>query len=286
MGEFLAITAASSLHSSPAIGSLLMRSADGLRWSEAEPQHEQPWRLENFRYFGLGVDEILSLSVSFPDAWRGGTAGAILKLDDSLVAYYFTENYSNGTPLDDGASYLGAAISSDGRTWQQVEAPDFLHDWFQDEDRAMNDRGLSDQTWSWTFAVNGDRVLAMTGDSDGHMLWESRDGLRWEPISISFLEQPSFDVFGYASRPNGGSFPSPFSYRVVALEQGWAILPLAGIAAPEGEPSAMERGVLFSVDGHNWLPLQFDEGLAAAAGDKIFVRSLKNIIVATFQGSD
>ena len=292
MGEFLAIPSESIFERSPSRNALLRRSSDGLGWSDAEPQHEAPWRLETYRYFGFGVDEILSLSLSLPDAWsEGGPAGAILKLDDNYIAYYFTNGYWQGTPLEEETSYLGAAVSSDGRTWRQVETPDFLNDWFQDEDRAMWDRGLSDQTWSWTFAVNGDRVLTLTGDSDGHKLWESTDGLRWEPISISFLEQPSFEVFGYASRShetplsNGEGFPSPFSYRVVALEQGWAILPLAGIAAPEGPPLTNARGVLFSVDGYNWLPLQFDEGLAAAAGDKVFVRGLASMVVATFKGS-
>jgi hypothetical protein len=279
MGEFLAITSSG----------VLRRSSDGLGWSEAEPKDAAPRRFETYRYFGLEVDEILSLSLSLPDAWNGGgAAGAILKLDDTYIAYYFTADYWQSSPLEGETSYLGAAVSSDGRTWRPVEAPDFLHDWFHDESRAMWDRGLSEQTWAWTFAINGDRVLALTGDSDGHTLWESTDGLRWEPLSISFLEQPSFDVFGYAPRPhdtpllNGSNAPSPFSYRVTALEQGWAILPTGGIEAGE---EAEERGVLFSVDGHNWLPLQFEEGFAAAAGDKIFVRSFANMIVATYKGS-
>ena len=279
MGEYLAITSSGRLG----------RSSDGLGWAAAEPKDEAPTRLETYRYFGLEVDEILSLSLSLPDAWHGsGPAGAILKLDDTYIAFYFTANYWQSTPLEGETSYLGAAVSSDGRTWRPVEAPDFLQEWFHGDPRAMWDRGFSDQTWSWTFAVNGDRVLALTGDSGGHTLRESTDGLRWEPISVSFLEQPPFDVFGSATRshesplPDGAIVPSPFSYRVVALEQGWAILPLGGIEVGEEEE---ERGVLFSVDGHNWLPLQFEEGFAAAAGDKIFVRSFANMIVATYKGS-
>ena len=294
MGEFLAITTVATPEPSPSIHALLRRSSDGLLWSEAEPQDEAPWRLETYRYFGLRVDEILSLSLSLPNAWSGGgPAGAILKLDDTYIAYYFTDGYWQETPPDADTSYVGAAVSSDGRTWRSAEVPDFLRDWFQDGSRAQWDRGLSDQTWSWTFAVSGDRVLALTGDSGGHMLWESTDGLRWEPISISFVEQPSFDVFGQAASfhetrlPDGRTAPSAFPYRVVALEQGWAILPLGGITSlpPEEELSAVGRGVLFSVDGHNWLPLQFDEGFAAAAGDKIFIRSLATVIVASFEGS-
>ena len=279
MGEFLAITSSGRLG----------RSSDGLGWSEAEPKDEAPWRFTPYRYFGLDVDDILSLSLSLPDAWAGGgPAGAILKLDDTYIAYYFTDGSPQNISIEGETSNLLAAVSSDGRTWRPVEAPDFLHDWFFDQTRAMWDRGFSDQTWSWTFAINGDRVLALTGDSDGHTLWESIDGLRWEPISISFLEQPPFDVFGSATRfhesplPDGAIAPSPFSYRVVALEHGWAILPLGAIEAGE---EAEERGVLFSVDGHNWLPLQFEEGVAAAAGDKIFLRSFANMIVGTFEGS-
>lgn len=287
-GEFLAITTDAFTELSPSSRTRLWRSSDGLRWREASARDEALWRLATFRYFGLGVDEILSLSLSLPDAWaEGAPAGAILKLDDKYVAYYFSEGYGQRLPRNGDSSYLRAAVSTDGRTWRAAEAPDFLHDWFQDEVRAMPDRGLSDQTWSWTFAVNGDRALALTGDAHGHTLWESSDGLQWEPISIAYLDQPSFDVFGAAANSHGTPLPTAFAYRVAALEQGWAILPLGTFFEPsqnEETPSVTGRGVLFSVDGHNWLPLQFDFGAAAAAGNKIFIRG-SDLVVATFKGS-
>lgn len=45
------------------------------------------------------------------------------------------------------------------------------------------------------------------------------------------------------------------------------------------------RGVMFSTDGRNWLPHKFELGVAAAAGDKIFVRTA-DLVVAAFEGSD
>ena len=295
-GEFLAITTDSNsaselnvrtLDLGPEDGTRLWRSSDGLDWREAEPQDEAPWKLATYRYFGLEVDEILSLSLSsLPGAWTGGgPTGAILKLDDTYIAYYFSEGYWSEIPLDGESHYLEAAVSNDGRTWRPTEAPDFLKEWFHGDHRAMWDMRISEQTWSWTFAVKEDRVLALTGDANGHTLRESADGLLWEPISIVYLDQPSFDVFGAAAEPRQAwlSLQSSFTYRVAAIENGWAILPL-GFFQPGGtEATPAGRGVLFSTDGHNWLPLNFRLGLAAAVGDKIFVRT-GDLLVATFEG--
>ena len=135
MGEFIGITTESTTERSPSPNPYLRRSSDGFGWTAAEPEDEAPWTLGTYRYFGLGVDEILSLSLSLPDAWNGGgPSGAILRLDDTYVAYYFTDGYWQNPTLEQDTSFVGAAVSSDGRSWRQVEVPDFLSDWFQDEE--------------------------------------------------------------------------------------------------------------------------------------------------------
>ena len=287
-GEFLGITTVPGVDLSETSDTRLRRSSDGLRWSEAQPVDEAPWRLATYRYFGLAIDEILSLSLDLPDAWsEGGPAGAIIKLADTYIAYYFTAGYwTGGLDTHGEESFLGAAVSSNGRDWRPTDALDFLHEWFHG-DRSWWDGGASDLAWSWTFAISEDRVLALTGDADRHTLWESADGLRWEEVPVSYLEPPSVDVFasGLSGQEHGG-----IAYRVAALETGWAIIPLGYLRQDLGEtiqPLGEEgRGLFFSVDGENWLPIQSLRVVrATAAGDSVFIKrfGLQGSLIARYE---
>jgi hypothetical protein len=288
-GEFVGITSDVGEFLGPLSSTRLWRSSDGLSWSEADPV-EEAWRLATFRYFGLSVDEVLSLSLSLPGAWgQGGPAGAILKLGDTYVAYYFSEAYWNGLlDLDGDEFYLNAALSDDGRTWSSVAPQDFLLEWFHGARRTFWDGGASDLTWSWTFAVRGDRAMALTGDLDRRILWESADGLSWETVTTSYLEEPAFDVFeadigGLLPSQAISGLPGPApTHRVAALDDGWAILE-RGIYHGTGS-STTRGGALFSVDGRNWLPLESGWG-SAAAGDKTFLLN-SGLVVATYTASN
>ncbi len=278
-GEFLAVGTGTDLRPTDGIeGTYLWRSSDGVRWTRADPAlAETLHKLASFRFSGLTVDEILGLSL--PDSSGGGPTGAVFKIDGRYVSYYWPA---------DAEPNVASAVSTDGRTWQEVEAPDFLVNWFDSgSPRAMSDRGYSDRLWSGTFAVNGSRVVALTGDSDGHRLWESTDGLSWQGIHPDYGNAPGSHVFTQGVGLDE-QYPGATTYGVFPMSDGWVILPWA----------SEEIRVLFSVDGRTWQFIEPPKDLVGfawftrVAGDKVlFVllggtqESVRGLIVATYEGS-
>lgn len=232
------------------------RSEDGENWTEASPSTD-PTRLASFTWSGLSVDEVLGLRLPELPSSHVHEAGTVLKVGGRFVTYYWS---SDGT--------VEAAVSSDGETWESVDTPDFLAEWFNfSSPRAMSDRDFSKRLWSGTFAAGHGKALALTSDAAGHHLWESIDGVIWDEISSTL---PAALMSHSSSSMATRTDPSIYgSHHPTAMETGWALVPWHYPFAPEGSVT------YHSIDGMTWNTLSPEPASGVpwfvhAAGNKVF----------------
>ena len=236
------------------------RSDDGRTWTEAIPSTD-PTRLASFTWSGLSVDEVLSLRLARLPSSHVHEAGTVFKVGDRFVAYYWNS-----------AETVEAAVSSDGETWESVDVPDFLAEWFDfSSPRAMSDRGVSQRLWSGTFSAGHGRVLALTSDAEGHHLWESTDAITWNEISATLpAALRSHPATSKEFRDLLGAEPSIYgSHRLTAMDSGWTLAPWHYPFAPEGS------GSYHSLDGMIWNQLSPEvatgsQAVVHTAGNKVF----------------
>jgi hypothetical protein len=231
VGEFLAhgVDDASDLNDDK-----YWRSDDGESWTEVVSEAGRPPIPDTLSWSGLTMDEIIDASL--PESLvNRGPAGAVFKVGDRFVTYYWTRGHA-----------VEGAVSDDGQLWERFEVPEFLTEWlaFSEGGRAMWDRDMSARLWGGTFASGHGKVLALTADGDGHRLWESSDGVSWSDLGSTLPE-------GLLSPPEfpegmglGGLIAA--THHMTALSTGWALTPWDPPFSPTGSSA------YYSVDGRTW----------------------------------